>query len=348
MKMFFVFLRVDTFRIESISFIHYSNTTKDDYSFHSSYTGIDTIIMVIQGDFKVQLVEAKTKKPFQEHFKDGRVYVEVEPGAEFFVSVQKVGNSSSPSSGLVMAKPLVDDQGLGWRKSYLARRTDDTPDYFGLFRRNTTGNLATQALQFVRPELDIDKQTVGMGNVQVKIYESRYLGDRKAKRRTAKRKMSRMTANTSPFSTEKVSTRESIRVGMKCVRAKAGTKKFSEELSTRRHEPGCLIDAITLNYCSLPGLLYSGVLPMPSNIYASHKIMKGARDGFDDDTPSKQTTQQPPQKQVKLTKLLEMDNRLLSKTVEFYDLYDLQQNPSSLSRTAVITPEKVAKPQGLP
>jgi hypothetical protein len=40
-------------------------------------------------NFCVQLVEAETKHPFKEHYKDGHTYVEVEPKAQYFIKIQR-------------------------------------------------------------------------------------------------------------------------------------------------------------------------------------------------------------------------------------------------------------------
>ena len=48
--------------------------------------------MVRQGDFEISIVLADTKIPFKEHTKDGKVYVEVEPDEDYFISMKPVGN----------------------------------------------------------------------------------------------------------------------------------------------------------------------------------------------------------------------------------------------------------------
>lgn len=47
--------------------------------------------MVRFDGFEVQLVEAKTKTPFKEHYHNRDVFVEVEPGQEYFIAIEKVG-----------------------------------------------------------------------------------------------------------------------------------------------------------------------------------------------------------------------------------------------------------------
>ncbi len=46
--------------------------------------------MVVEGGFRVELVDANTKIPYKEHTKDGKTYVEGDPDAEYFVSLLKV------------------------------------------------------------------------------------------------------------------------------------------------------------------------------------------------------------------------------------------------------------------
>lgn len=51
--------------------------------------------MVIVNDFEIQIVTAEEKIPFKEHKNGLNTYVEVEPDAEYFLSVRKVRSSST-------------------------------------------------------------------------------------------------------------------------------------------------------------------------------------------------------------------------------------------------------------
>jgi hypothetical protein len=271
--------------------------------------------MVVQGDFQVQLVEAKSKTPFKEHVKGNKTYVEVEPNVEFFVSIQKIGSKSS--RGIVLVKPIVDNQGLGWRKSYLERRKEDHPDYFGLFQR-VNGTVSTTALKFIQPDLDNAQSVIGMGTVEIKKIVSHFLGERRTSQHGKD--------YTNDFATEGVSFDEARSFGMKCVRSKTGEFKISEQVSSKRRRPGLLLDVITLHYCSLPGLMYAGVIPMPTDIYKSHRIMKG----LNKPPPplALVDTKYIRPKRVRVTKIVEMEEDIVSKEVTCYDLYDFSSLPS--------------------
>lgn len=67
--------------------------------------------MVRFGDFEVQLVDAHHIQPFPEHTKDGKQYVEVKVGAEYYVAVRRV--TVDAGSKFKMLDCYVDGQYLG-------------------------------------------------------------------------------------------------------------------------------------------------------------------------------------------------------------------------------------------
>jgi hypothetical protein len=71
--------------------------------------------MAFQGDCTVSLVLADSKELFQEHVKDGKLNVEVEPDAEFFISVERTGNTIAKT---LLVKYFVDEQDLGYQTRY--------------------------------------------------------------------------------------------------------------------------------------------------------------------------------------------------------------------------------------
>jgi hypothetical protein len=85
--------------------------------------------MVVEGGFRVELVDVNTKIPYKEHTKDGKTYVEGDPDAEYFVSLLTV--AVLPEDHYIIDL-FVGNQDLGW---YCERDGDaiyDTPDYYGL------------------------------------------------------------------------------------------------------------------------------------------------------------------------------------------------------------------------
>jgi hypothetical protein len=65
--------------------------------------------MVKKGRFTVELVSADSKVKFQQHTKDGKTYVEVEPEAEYFVRV------AAEPAPRVSGRIDVDGKSLGYK-----------------------------------------------------------------------------------------------------------------------------------------------------------------------------------------------------------------------------------------
>lgn len=66
--------------------------------------------------------------PFPEHQKDGAMYVEVDPDAEYFVNIRRVSmNFPAPITCYVQ----VDGQILGWTASFI-RESSGHGNYLGL------------------------------------------------------------------------------------------------------------------------------------------------------------------------------------------------------------------------
>jgi hypothetical protein len=66
--------------------------------------------MVVESGFRVELVDANSKIPYKEHTKYGKTYAEVEPDADYFVSLQKI--AALPADHYVVCTS-VDDQFAG-------------------------------------------------------------------------------------------------------------------------------------------------------------------------------------------------------------------------------------------
>jgi hypothetical protein len=86
-----------------------SNTT---HSINNSlFHHLIAIAMMIKGDFKVELVEGERNIAYKEHTKGEEMYVEVEPNAECYVSVERIGISLE---GGFVARIFVDGKNIGW------------------------------------------------------------------------------------------------------------------------------------------------------------------------------------------------------------------------------------------
>ena len=124
--------------------------------------------------FKFELVDATTKISFKEHTKDGRTYVEAEPGAEYFISMQKIAKTESD----VAIWYSIDGQPIPCYSTYPRKRIGREPSYKGI--RSSVGDVSSHAsLVFVKQTichtLSGSANTFQMGNVEIKIYELRYL-----------------------------------------------------------------------------------------------------------------------------------------------------------------------------
>jgi hypothetical protein len=79
---------------------------------------------------KIELVYADTKLPFKEHTKDEKIYVEVEPDVEYFISIQQTGTGRAAHT---LLKFIVDEQDLGY--NCVTMNHMDQPVYRGVWNR---------------------------------------------------------------------------------------------------------------------------------------------------------------------------------------------------------------------
>lgn len=134
--------------------------------------------MVVAGSFKFELVEASTKIPFKEHYKDGNTYVEAEPGAEFFISVHKTAKTETD----VVCTYRIDDGVVNGGVWYSKAFVGTVPLYFGI-RSDGDGDshTAQTALMFVNPKIfhgssHANSSNLLMGKVEVELREPIYTG----------------------------------------------------------------------------------------------------------------------------------------------------------------------------
>jgi hypothetical protein len=222
--------------------------------------------MVQRGNFKIELVYADTKLPFIEHTKDGKIYVEVEPDVEYFISIQQTGKSSG---GATMATFFVDGKELGYNYSGLKRRS--RPSYKGILSREQ-GSQSMKALKFTRPRISQDGTNVNrnllMGKVEIMLYEGIPNGY-KGKRGDF----------TSKFSATAVDLEQSGLAKKKSLRSGEGEVKITKNVSKEHYmsyKRGKQIDKFTLNYCAALGLMEVGVLEKP-DAWTHHRMKRPAK-----------------------------------------------------------------------
>ncbi|CAB9509812.1 expressed unknown protein [Seminavis robusta] len=104
--------------------------------------------MVLIRNFSIQLVNAATKVPFKEHFHDGKVYAEVEPGVEYYIEVEVMGMNNKAQPFLI--DYIVDGTKLGYKTSLCEA---NGKYYAGLSSRSSEGRSTMRALALHRPPL---------------------------------------------------------------------------------------------------------------------------------------------------------------------------------------------------
>ena len=269
--------------------------------------------MVVVEDFKVQLVSVeekrdtyrtkvggqwkfqKRRRPFREHTRGGKTYVEVEPDEEYYISIAKI----RPSTQKLYTDYYVDGQSLHfhvtWERACLS---EHGPRIVGIHSRHN-GIKTTQALQFVKatctsatatatattssntPDNDGRKKEsngvpstafsmAGMGQIQMMVFEAI---PKQVKKRPKVHTASSFAASTIAMTPSAVS-HSRITATKKNVRSGAGVTATVEEASGNYYErdraryylsntKGEYLYTITLYYCAPPGLIAVGILSQP-------------------------------------------------------------------------------------
>ena len=207
----------------------------------------------------MQLVYADTKLPLKEHEKDGKIYVEVEPDAEYFVAIRRI-QCEGPEK--VLSKISIDGKSLGYQGTHFG--VDREIRYHGIFSR-IDGHSAQTALKFAKPQMTSGDEGYrgGMGNAEISIYEAVFAGVKQisnfsssftsweggaASATACKKKFLLSTAGSTVLAKSEPKSRSS---------------SGSVPAMTNTYSSGRKIDTITLNYCSAVGLMEVGVLPKP-------------------------------------------------------------------------------------
>jgi hypothetical protein len=222
--------------------------------------------MVQSEDFKIELVYADTKMPFKEHTKDGKIFVEVEPDAEYFIKMQPTGTSRG---GTAVKTISVDGTDLGYK--HRSKKCKDQPSYKGI-RSRENGVSTAKALKFTKPLLSQDGTNVTrgliMGKVEVRMYEGILDGY-----------TTRHKDFTSTFTAAAVDLNQSGLAKKKSLRSGEGEITVTKEKSRKpraRYKCGAHFDTITLNYCTALGLMEVGVLKKP-DVWTHHRMKRPAK-----------------------------------------------------------------------
>ena len=213
--------------------------------------------MVVFNDFEFQIVSARDKIPFKEHKKGYKTYVEIEPDAEFFLSVRKV----STNKAVHVCTCMVDGKYLGYHSIY----DDPKPqaNFLGIFSR-WEGVEQNKALKFVKTSFAshdnaIGSSMSGMGVVELDVYNGVFFG-------TEKILYNDLKALPIAPSTIKIDG-QAVVTKKKNLRSGEGQhmemQAYDQNAEMERFSIGHKLYSITLYYCATPGLIAVGVLPKP-------------------------------------------------------------------------------------
>lgn len=224
-----------------------------------------TTTMVVVRDFEVRLVEAQSKNPFPEHIGgNGDVYVEVEPGVEYYVAIRRVRNATNAIHGCALSNLccefVVDGESLGYITKFRGNQLDAAFTYNGLAHL-LNGVTSNQSLLLLKPKLGCNEtafqgQTVGRGQilgiVEICVFQAIARGFQ-----VREDFRSGLEAKEVVFSG---------RTKEKTLRSVPGYHtQLSSDLQgntpVERFERGNFQYVITLHYCTTPGLITAGILP---------------------------------------------------------------------------------------
>jgi hypothetical protein len=218
--------------------------------------------MVRQGGFKVLLVHPETKQPYKEHEKDGKVFAEVEPHAEYMIQFQVENDPAPKTSGKTMVYVTfeVDGVNLGY---YQTVKVGDDPQEAGYYEYRHGVETET-ALRFERPKIAADtnraragEQASLLGKVSVIFAEAEYRDTRR-----------RSDVWTSDKPTSLVDAPFEEGANGKVVRSEPGTwsqstNYVSADIEESHWEEGRIFNILTIHYCTATGLILQGVLRKP-------------------------------------------------------------------------------------
>ena len=225
--------------------------------------------MVVVKDFEFQIVstEDDNKTPFKEWESKTNLetYVEVEPDAEYFLSVEKVQLSSTS----LYCEYYVDGKFLGYYDAFPVNRNLG-PRFRGIFSRSNSSVETMKALKFVKASFHSSNKEdrvgfgseigAGMGIIEMKVYqaiENGYTATGNEK------------SFASSFTTSSIDIEDGAVVTMKKnLRTGEGNKSVVTKASNMNgvkmtYLKGLHLYTIPLNYCATLGLISVGILPKP-------------------------------------------------------------------------------------
>jgi len=228
--------------------------------------------MVIENNFEFKVVSAtETKTPFKEHQKGGKTYLEVEPDAEYYLSVRKLNNDGR----IHYCRFFIDGQDLGYHQTY--QEVTAVSKKLGLFSVSN-GTCTNTALKFVKASFMNNNNTAnhahhgsssmsGMGTITMQVFEAISTGQSQC-----------YDFTTSFFTSsiekghDSVAMKKHIRSGKGC---NAESYPFNNNIYHEKYAEGPHLFTATIYYCATPGLIAVGILPKPP-LWDYHRMMKPA------------------------------------------------------------------------
>lgn len=211
--------------------------------------------MVTQGPFQVEVVCARTSELFREHVgpDDGRVFLEVIPGAEYFLRVK-----SNHPCGTVLVKYEVDGKGLNY-----CQPVREGHRRIGGLRSVKFGTKFKKALRFqtlsthAAEDYPEDEDRVWIGCIKARFYEANKIGG------FAVLEDNEDYPEWDGADIENIP--KSINKGVKsCVgSAIIETKDVPLKRKVKAFERGKKLATVKVYYSTVPGLVSIGVLPPP-------------------------------------------------------------------------------------
>lgn len=216
--------------------------------------------MVLKGNFCVELINAKTKAPFEEYrAANGDVYVEVEPGVEYYVSVTNNSPRWVKFAIFVDGKDLEYDENVdGGNTSicgHLKRKNNEIQISALKFKKLEDSTLrnssSTSSSSSSRSSFSLPTRTI-----EVEVYSSVCI-------------VGQYQAGdfTSPWKGQdtKISPASSNSLLTKCVKSEIGSVVLTSKGGGMQKltERGHLLTKFTLHYCTTLGLIHVGILKRP-------------------------------------------------------------------------------------
>jgi hypothetical protein len=269
--------------------------------------------MVLRNGLEIQLVYADTKIPMKEFEKDGEIYVEAEPDADYFIATRRL-HVAGPK--VIVGEISVDGVSLGY--SFCCARVESNTKYQGI-RSRFNGQSINTAFRFEKPLFDAKGKGYrgGMGKAEIKLYEG-VLGTATTKGPSRDFK-SRFDPSTDTANLKAVDKKFVLTAKGKTEIVKPSGPSGGSGMS---YFHGNFVDMITLNYCTALGLIEAGVLPKP-DLWTHHRMKHPALPG------------QLLRRALKVTKTNDPFNA--SKSLE---QFDLTEEADSTETAAAVDSEK--------